>query len=72
MAAWTLTFAKARLLEYLTAEQKVLDGQAYQIAGRAMTRADLESIQKGIDKWRREVDRLERGGGIKLQQGVPV
>lgn len=71
MAAWTLTFAKQRLLEYLTAEQKVLDGQAYIIAGRSMTRADLTAIQKGIDKWRREVNRIE-GGGIRVRQGVPI
>lgn len=72
MAAWTLSFAKERLQDYLDAEKKVLDGQAYSIAGRMMTRADLAEIRKGIRDWKLEVQRLEQGGGIRFHQGVPV
>jgi hypothetical protein len=51
MAGITLAQAEARLTEYLAAESAVLGGQAYEIAGRRMTRANLAEIQAGIDLW---------------------
>lgn len=51
MAGITLEQAQAQLASYLTAETKVLAGQSYEIAGRKLTRADLESIQAGIKIW---------------------
>jgi len=62
MAGITKAQADARLTEYLTAEQKVLGGQSYQIAGRSMTRANLKEIRDGIDYWNGMVLRLSRGG----------
>lgn len=54
----TLAVADARLKEYLTAERRVLDNQAYEIEGRKLTRADLEQIRAGIVFWQGQVDRL--------------
>lgn len=40
----------ARLRDYLTAEERVLRGQAYSVAGRTLTLADLSTIRKAIDE----------------------
>lgn len=58
MAGITLSQAQAQLSAYLAAEIAVLSGQAYEIAGRRMTRADLEAIQKGIAIWNDRVSHL--------------
>jgi hypothetical protein len=58
MAGITLAQAQAQLDAYLAAETAVLGGQAYEIAGRRLTRADLQSIQLGIDSWNRRVASL--------------
>ena len=54
----TLAVADARLKEYLAAERRVLDNQAYEIEGRKLTRADLEQIRAGIVFWQGQVERL--------------
>lgn len=54
----TLEIAQARLDLYLTAETRVLNNQSYEIAGRKMTRADLEQIREGIVYWSGHVERL--------------
>lgn len=51
MAGITLAIAEARLSAYLAAEEAVLANQSYEINGRRLTRADLDSIQKGIETW---------------------
>ena len=51
MAGITLLQAQTQLDAYLAAETAVLTGQSYEIAGRKLTRADLDSIQKGIELW---------------------
>jgi hypothetical protein len=58
MAGITLAQAQAQLAAYLAAETAVLSGQAYEIAGRRMTRADLEAIQKGVAIWNDRVSQL--------------
>lgn len=54
----TLTAANARLTEYMAAERRVLDNQAYEIGDRKLTRADLGEIREGIVFWQGQVDRL--------------
>ena len=49
--ALTLSDAETKLAQYLAAEEAVLTGQSYSIAGRSLTRADLEYIQKGVKLW---------------------
>lgn len=51
MAGITLAQAEARLQEYLNAEAAVLLGQATEVEGRKLTRADLDAIQSGIKLW---------------------
>ena len=63
MSGITLAQAEAQLSLYLAAEAKVLAGQSYEIAGRKLTRADLQSIQEGITLWDNRVKQLSRRAG---------
>lgn len=56
MPAITLERAQAQLELYLTAEAAVLAKQSYEISGRKLTLADLDSIQVGIKIWSDRVD----------------
>lgn len=58
MAGITLELAQARLDAYLAAELAVLGGQAYEIAGRMLRRADLAEIRAGIEVWDQRVKTL--------------
>ena len=58
MAGVTLDQAETQLADYLAAEQAVLSNQAYTIAGRSMTRANLKDIRDGIDYWDAKVKAL--------------
>lgn len=55
MAGITQAQAQTQLDTYLAAETAVLGGQSYEIAGRKLARADLDSIQKGISLWNSRV-----------------
>jgi hypothetical protein len=64
MAGITLEQAQAQLDAYLAAEQAVLAGQEYEIAGRRLKRAHLVDIQQGIATWNTRVIALtQRAGG---------
>jgi orotidine-5'-phosphate decarboxylase len=66
MPGITLAQAEAQLQAYMAAELAVLGGQAYEIAGRRLTRADLTAIQQGISTWQQRVNELaikSRGRG---------
>lgn len=56
--AITLAQAENMLSLYLTAEQKVLIGQAYSIGDRSLTRADLKWIAQERKKWEDKVKDL--------------
>jgi len=60
--AITLETAQAQLDAWIAADAAVSKGQAYEIAGRKMTRADAAAITEKIDYWNRWVNRLSRGG----------
>jgi hypothetical protein len=55
MAGITQAQAQTQLDAYLAAETAVLSGQSYEIAGRKLTRANLEQIQAGIATWNQRV-----------------
>jgi len=59
MAGITHAQAQTQLDAYLAAETAVLGGQSYEIAGRKLTRADLDAIQNGIAMWNAKVIALE-------------
>lgn len=73
MAGITLAQAQAQLDAYLAAETAVLSGQAYEIAGRKMTRADLAAIQIGIKTWDARVKELDAktNSGGRVRNLVP-
>lgn len=58
MAGITLASAQARLDALLAAHDKVLKGQQVEIDGQMIRRADLPSIQEGIEFWDRKVKEL--------------
>ena len=66
-----MSVASTLLAEYETAISKVLRGQAYSIAGRSVTRANLAELEKGRDKYKLEVAR-ETSGGISIRGITPL
>lgn len=60
MAGITLVQAQLKLDTYLDAETAVLGGQSYEIAGRKLTRANLQEIQTGVSIWDSRVKQLYR------------
>lgn len=71
MAGITLAQAETQLTAYLAAETAVLSGQSYELAGRRLTRADLESIQAGITTWDKRVKELSsRASGVRRSRTV--
>lgn len=74
MAGITAETAQARLDAYLDAEAKVLMGQATEMDGRRLTRADLAAIQDGIRIWNARVVELSAvtdGGGLQVMELYP-
>ena len=64
MAGITLEQAQTTLNSYIAAEIAILASQSYEIAGRKLTRADLQSVQVGIETWNARVialSNLQRG-----------
>lgn len=66
-----MSVASTLLAEYEAAISKVLKGQAYSIAGRSVTRANLAELEDGRDKYKREVAR-ETNGGIQVSGITPM
>lgn len=71
MAGLTLTQAQTQLDAYLAAETAVLSGQSYEIAGRKLTRANLDLIQKGIETWNSRVISLSAKAGNRPRAITP-
>jgi len=71
MAGITLEQAEARLADYLAAETKILAGQAVDMDGRRLTRADLTAVQQGIAVWNGRVNRLSRNGRARIVEVTP-
>lgn len=75
MAGITLAQAEAQLATWLAADTAVASGQAYSIAGRALTRANAREIRENIEYWDRKAQSLGRaasGGGIAVRFATPV
>lgn len=71
MAGITLEQAQAQLDAYLAAETKILAGQAVDMDGRRLTRADLAAVQQGITVWNGRVNKLSRNGRIRIMEVIP-
>lgn len=71
MAGITLQQAQAQLDLYIAAEAKVLANQSYEIAGRKLTRANLQEIQQGVATWDARVKNLSRiSSGIRRTRTI--
>lgn len=71
MAGITLAQAEAKLAQYLAAEEAVLTGQQYELAGRMLKRADLLAIQQGISIWNARVNELGASASGRVRAIVP-
>lgn len=70
MAGTTLATAEAQLAAWEAASIACASGQAYSIAGRALTRANAAEIRNQITFWNSMVNRLTRGG-IRVRGATP-
>jgi hypothetical protein len=57
-----MSTASLLLTEYETAISAVLNAQAYTFNNRSVTKADLATLEKGRDKYKKEVAQETRGG----------
>ena len=71
MAGITLAQAEAKLTQYLDAEEKILLGQAVNIDGRILTRADLAAVQAGVKLWNGRVNTLAASGRLQVREVIP-
>ena len=74
MAGITLEIAQAKLDKYLAAEERILLGQAVDVDGHRLTRADLEAVQRGVALWDGRVKELtpaSSGGGMPVREVIP-
>lgn len=62
MAGITLAQAEAKLAVWMAADEKVAGGQAVDLDGRRLTRADAAEIRRNIAYWDGWCRRL--GGGV--------
>ena len=72
MAGITLAQAEAKLTAALAALEKAMSVQAYSIAGRSKTNANLEALQRSVDYWDNKVKELSGGRtGIAVRGVTP-
>ncbi len=71
MAGITLADAQAQLAAWLAASTAVATGQSYTIEGRSLTRADLDAINRSIDKWDQRVQALSLRSSGRGRSRVP-
>ena len=67
----TITDMQERLTLYLTAEQRILEGnQSWSVGQQSFTRGDLGEIRRTIESLRREISLAQNGGGFGCSQVV--
>lgn len=71
MAGITLAQAQAKLTEWMAADTAVSLGQAYDMAGRSLTRADARTIRENIQFWDEKVRTLTPRSGAAVNIGIP-
>ncbi|MGH6719359.1 MAG: DUF6148 family protein, partial [Alphaproteobacteria bacterium] len=71
MAGITLAQAEAKLATWLAADDAVARGQSYSVAGRQLTRANLQEIREAVTWWDGKVKRLARTSGARVIVGRP-
>jgi hypothetical protein len=58
MAGITLAQAEAKLTLYLSALDKIILGQKVEIDGQALTRANLDDVERAVNSWDQRVKQL--------------
>ena len=71
MSGITLAQAEAKLSEALDAYSAALTSQEYAIGTRRKRHADLDALQRSINFWQGQVNRLNNGGGIRITGATP-
>ena len=71
MTGITLEMAQARLEKYLAAEEKILLGQAVDMDGVRLTRANLADVQQGVTLWNKRVNMLTNSGRMQVREVIP-
>ncbi|MDF2486715.1 MAG: hypothetical protein K0R46_2883 [Herbinix sp.] len=56
---------KTRIAQYYAAEEKILEGQAYSIGSRSLTRANLSEVRAEIKELESKIFALETRGTTK-------
>ncbi|MDF2908371.1 MAG: hypothetical protein K0R34_3692 [Herbinix sp.] len=56
---------KTRIAQYYAAEEKILEGQAYSIGSRSLTRANLSEVKSEIKELESKIYALETRGTTK-------
>lgn len=77
MAGITLEQAEAKLTTWMAAMDKIAVGQSYSMSSggssHTLTRANLAEVQKQVEYWDKQVQRLTRGGirvrGVTIVRG---
>jgi hypothetical protein len=65
--------AQEMIAEYRKAELAVLRGaQSYNVAGQALTRADLDKIRAGRREWEMILNGLMNNGERQIRQVIPT
>lgn len=72
MAGITLELAETQLALWLAADSAVSKKQEYQVAGRTWRATDAAEISNKINYWNNWVQRLSRGGGMRVRGITPV
>ncbi len=67
MAGITLAQAQAHLDAWMLADLALATGKAYSIAGRSITRPEVD---KALEKWEAKVKSLTRGG-LSIKGATP-
>lgn len=69
MAGITLEQLEEDLAIARNARQKILRAQSYSVAGRSTYRAQLKEVNETIKDLNTQIQRLSRGGGVRV---IPV
>ena len=71
LTAAEISELETRRARYVLAETAVLQGQAYSIGNRSLTRADLKWIREGITELTAQLNAANAGNIFKTHRVVP-
>lgn len=62
MAGITLPIAQAQFDTWLAANTAIAAGQSFEMGDRKLTRANLGDVQRQLEFWNQQIQRLSQGG----------